>query len=142
MICWARVCLAIAAIVCLSGAASEQDKADCLRGTPDAKLRGCTAVIEDPGTNQNNRALSYTHRGIAHLQKRNADAAISDLTESIRLNPQTSTAYAARGSAFLAKGDADRALRDLDEALKRGNQSAQLYMDRGRETAPQFRTVR
>ncbi len=132
MIRWTRVCAALAAFVFLSGAATEQDKADCLKGTPDAKLRGCTAVIQDPQTNQINRSLSYTHRGIAHLQKRNADAALSDLTEGIRLNPQLATAYAARGSTFLAKGDVDRALRDLDDAFKLGNQSAQLFMDRGR----------
>lgn len=132
MIGWVRILVAIAALVGLTGGATEQDKADCIRGATDAKLRGCTAVIEDPKVNQSDRALSYTHRGIANLQRRNADAALSDLNESIRLNPQPSMPYAVRGSAFLAKGDADRALRDFEEAERKGNQSAQLYLERGR----------
>lgn len=135
MLKWARGSIAVAALFVLTGAASEQDKADCLRGTPDAKLRGCTAVIDDPKINRNDRGLSYANRGIAQLQKRSWDAAIADLTEGIRLNPQLSFAYAARASALLAKGEVDRALGDFEEAAKRGHQSPQFFVDRGRAHA-------
>jgi tetratricopeptide (TPR) repeat protein len=113
-------------------AATEQDKADCLRGPSDAKVRGCTAVLDDPRTTIPNRAVSLSQRASAYLQMKELDRAFRDANEAIRLNPDHATAYAIRGEVLVQKDDPDRALADFNAAYQRNLRDHRIHQSRGR----------
>ena len=46
------------------------------------------------------------------------DAALADLTEAIRLNPNDANAYNLRGVVYLEKRDTERAIADYTEAIR------------------------
>ncbi|HEY4353515.1 MAG TPA: tetratricopeptide repeat protein, partial [Paraburkholderia sp.] len=104
--------------------------------SPDIRIANCTAVIEK-SRNKKQKADAYVERAKAHHAKGNADGAISDFDEAIKLDPKNSETYFNRGLAFRDHGDADRAAQDLDQAVKLGNRNAggldtlsHLYYDR------------
>lgn len=57
-------------------------------------------------------------RGRAALDRGDLDAAVSSLTEAIRLNPRCAEAHHLRGIAHGRKGDQVRALLDQEEAVR------------------------
>jgi tetratricopeptide (TPR) repeat protein/tRNA A-37 threonylcarbamoyl transferase component Bud32 len=67
--------------------------------------------------------LPYIARAKSHLQRKEYDAAISDATKAIGINPWPDP-FAVRGRARLAKGDRPGAVADLEEALRRGASEA------------------
>jgi tetratricopeptide (TPR) repeat protein len=85
--------------------------ADCL------DIDDCTPLI---------RSGKYTGKDLAHLFSRrciaystlNADRAIADCNEAIRLNSLDFDAFDSRGLAYLHKGDYDHAIADYSEAIK------------------------
>ena len=60
----------------------------------------------------------FVIRGIARQARGENDAAISDFTRAIELDPGESWPYHNRATAFLARQEFDRALRDAEEAIK------------------------
>lgn len=57
-------------------------------------------------------------RGLAALQAKDYDLAISCFSESIRLHPKDAIAYNNRGFANLKKGEYDQAIADFTEAIR------------------------
>jgi serine/threonine protein kinase len=66
----------------------------------------------------NARAKVYFNRGLDHDENGDPDAAISDFTEAIRLNPEYPLAYCNRGTAHSENGDLDAAISDYTEAIR------------------------
>jgi len=60
---------------------------------------------------------AYYNRGLAYLDEKDYDKAISDFTEAIRLDPKFD-AYFHRGVAYAEKGDHDKAISDYTEAIR------------------------
>src|ERR1043165_1126115 len=95
--------------------ASPKDMAACGQTKdPDATIAGCTAVIDDAKQKPKGRAAAYFNRGNAQSAKGDAEQAIADYDEAIRLDPKNaSSAYNNRGgNAQSAKGDAEQAIAD------------------------------
>jgi len=63
---------------------------------------------------------------------RDFDAAITDYSEAIRLDPKYALAFHNRGAAYANKGDRDRAIADYDEAIRLDPQYALAFCNRGR----------
>jgi tetratricopeptide (TPR) repeat protein len=100
-------------------ALNSQDVQDCTqRGDIDRVISGCTRLLESKGLNEKNRAIAYNNRGLAYQEKGDADRAVADLTEAIRLAPRNAGMYEVRGTSYYAKGDYDRAIADLTNAVR------------------------
>lgn len=64
------------------------------------------------------KSEDYYNRGVARLEKREHDPAISDLTKAIEKNPRFAIAYFYRGRAYLGKGEHDQAISDFNKAIE------------------------
>lgn len=62
-------------------------------------------------------------RGKTLLDDKSYDAAISEYTEAIKINPKSSDSFANRGEAFRKKQDSTRALQDYDQAIRLNKQN-------------------
>jgi tetratricopeptide (TPR) repeat protein len=62
--------------------------------------------------------MAYNNRGVAHLDKRQYDQAISDYSKAIELNPKDADAYKNRGAAYLDKGQYNQAISDYNKAIE------------------------
>lgn len=63
-------------------------------------------------------AWAYGLRGSAYLNKDNYNQAISDLTQSLQLNPEPSIFYLKRGSAYYGNGNYQQAISDYTKVLQ------------------------
>jgi tetratricopeptide (TPR) repeat protein len=76
-------------------------------------------------------ATAYYGRARAKNEKGSYDDAIRDLSEVLRLNPNSFDAYWGRGYAYQLKGDLDKALSDYTEYLRHDQNAGRVYFDRG-----------
>jgi len=101
--------------------------------SPDQQVQGCTNLIESAGLAGKPLARAYRLRGHAYLYRLDQpEAAIRDLSQAIRLDPENAYAFYARADAYKIKaaqnsdGEVQRfarlALEDFSEnlRLKRG----------------------
>ncbi len=72
----------------------------------------------------------YYDRGVARLEKREHDAAISDLTKAIEMRPRFAMAHFYRGRAYMGKSEYDMAISDFTEAIKIAPELAVAYSER------------
>jgi tetratricopeptide (TPR) repeat protein len=98
---------------------------------PDAKITGCTALIQAGQNTTENLSVIYNNRGTAYDDKGDYDHAIQDFNEAIHLNPNAESAYYGRGYAYKKKGDYDRAIQDFNEAIHLNPNFERAYYDRG-----------
>ncbi len=95
------------------------------------KVTACSAVIEARAETGERIAAAYCFRGHARTEKRELDTALSDLNESIRLDPNSACALTNRGRVYAFKRDLDRAIADYDEAIRIDPAFALAYNNRG-----------
>jgi tetratricopeptide (TPR) repeat protein len=88
-------------------------------------LSQCDRLV-DPRT-----ARDFHARGDRRLATGRHDLAIRDYTETLRLDPSSSTAKVGRGRAFLAKHDYQTALEDFNDVFRQDPDSAMAYAGRG-----------
>ena len=81
-------------------------------------MAACSAVIDAKRETGSKLAAAYCFRGHGLTEKRQLDAALSDLNESIRLDPTSACALTNRGRVYAFKRDLDRAIADYDEAIR------------------------
>ncbi len=72
----------------------------------------------------------YYNRGIARLEKREHDPAISDFTKTIEMRPGFAMAHFYRGRTYFRKGEHDQAISDLNKAIELDPQIAVAYGER------------
>ena len=70
----------------------------------EAKIAGCTALIEARKTPDKSIAWAFLNRGVAYRRMNNYDHAIADYSEAIRLNPGDALAHHNRGSGVFQSG--------------------------------------
>ncbi len=75
-------------------------------------------------------AKEYYNRGVARLEKREHDLAISDLTKAIEMRPRFAMAYFYRGRAYFHKGEHDQAISDFNDAIEINPRLAVAYNER------------
>jgi tetratricopeptide (TPR) repeat protein len=92
------------------------------RGGPgiaaDARIAGCTAVIESGRETNDSLAEAFQLRCQILSEKDERDAAIRDCDRAIALKPDFTDAYFKRGTAHLNKGDNDHAIADYTETIR------------------------
>lgn len=103
----------------------DEDKAAELRA------RACTILITTKTIDDSIRAEALLNRGSVQLEAGDADAAIADFTDGIRLNPQYPALYSHRAEAYQEKGQLDLALADLTTVIGLLPDDADSYADRG-----------
>src|ERR1700724_1625239 len=105
------------AVVGSSLAATSQDYTDCQQTEDiDRSIAACSRVVIDQALPAAHRATMYVRRGYGYLSKNDLNAAVSDFTEAIRLDPQNVYGYAYRAIAHSRKGDQERAIVDFQKA--------------------------
>jgi len=71
-------------------------------------------LAQSPGMAQEPKTAAELHnRGLMWLQKGEADKAIKDFDEAIKLDPQNALAYEIRGQTWNAKGESEKAAKDF-----------------------------
>jgi len=113
----------------VAAAATTQDLADaindCNSDENERRLRGCSSLIERREFAKDAKALAYSRRSDAYLDRRDFNRAIADRLEALILAPSDAdyrarlmAAYLARGEQFRSKGDDSRATADYTAALR------------------------
>ncbi len=123
--------LALAVFLTVSPSARADMVDDCVKGSPDVAISGCTKAIQSGQWPGAGIAWAYTNRGNAYLNKIDLDRAIADLNTAIKLDPKSSVALNDRGLAYEAKGDLDRAMADYDAAIRANPKSDLALAYRG-----------
>ena len=116
---WTAVAVALFAIAGCTTPDMSPELTQCEGGpgiSGDAKLSGCTAVIESGGETDEKLAEAFRNRCSVYEEKGERDAAIRDCDRAIELNPDDLDARRWRAVAYLNKGDYDRAIADYDQA--------------------------
>jgi tetratricopeptide (TPR) repeat protein len=122
-----------------TGQSWQEDMTKCNSANQDARITGCTALIEASLLTKIRAGLLppeklsviYGNRGYSYEQKGDFDHAIQDFNEAIRLNPNDEDAYEVRGLAFKMKGDQDHAVQDFSRAIQLKPNFDKAFYDRG-----------
>lgn len=83
----------------------------------DLRIDGCTSLIQSGALPQDSLAVAFQNRGTAYLGKGDADRAIEDYEQALRLDPNYANAFNSRGVAYQAKGENERAIDDYNQAI-------------------------
>src|SRR5262245_41797717 len=123
-------CAGVLTLLALAPAVAADDRASCAGATGDEAVNACTRLLaagQDKG-----RALAalYRNRCAAWNSKREADRALADCDQALRLDAGGVGAYLARGEAGRNKGDHERAANDYGQAIKLDGKSAPAYAGR------------
>jgi tetratricopeptide (TPR) repeat protein len=113
-------------------AQSQPDWKACRSGEVEARIAGCTRLLDRGRLTARDRASAYTNRAYCYNEKSQFDLAIRDLDAAVRLDPSNASAFNNRGFALNAKGEWDRAIRDYDEAIRLKPDLAAAVGNRGR----------
>lgn len=128
-----RKFLIACALLLLAPIAAHADAAaDCNRfDKPALQLKGCTRFIRSGSLDGNNLSMAYTNRGVALAALGNADKAVADFNEALRLSPGNSLAFYNRGNVFFDRGDMRKAIADFDAAVAAEPKFALAFYNRG-----------
>jgi lipoprotein NlpI len=96
----------------------------------DEKIAACDRVIKDSKTSTPDRANALSSRCGWWWAKKDADRALADCNEAIRINGNAAAAYLNRGNVYLSKSDLDHAFTDFNEALRLDPKNAWAYAER------------
>ncbi len=100
-------------------------------GAPEARIAGCTALIDSGDESAADLVSDYVNRGNARADRQDLDQAIADYGEALARNPRHATAYYDRGSAWRLKGDYDKAIADYDRAIALDPRYEDAFVNRG-----------
>jgi len=70
--------------------------------------------------------------GFLYLEENEADKALAEFNEALKLNPHSHDAKTGRGEALILKGDIDKAVKILIEALRTNPHPQKTYYELGR----------
>jgi len=97
----------------------------------DAGIADCTTALNEEALTQTDRAATYVNRGILRARNGDADAALADYDNGLRINPQLAEGYVDRGATYIAMKRYQDALTDIDKGLSLGTKKAYIaYYDR------------
>jgi lipoprotein NlpI len=105
---------------CLFAAAAEE------------RVASCDAIIAAGSDIPENRAGAYAARGDAYLDLGDADRALADDSEALRIRPDYPAVHNNRGNAYEEQGEHDRAIADYDAAIAQSAEFEQAFRNRGR----------
>jgi tetratricopeptide (TPR) repeat protein len=112
-------------------AATGRDYQDCAGRDLEAKVRGCTRILEDPNTDQRTRTDTLWRRASAYRQLGRPDPAIADYSEYLKAHPRSASAYLERGISYSNKNDHDKALADYEQVIRLEPNNTWAYNNSG-----------
>lgn len=95
-----------------------------------AQIQACTAIIESGGESAVGLAVAHNNRGNLLADRGDADRAMLDYDEAIRLDPQNADAHYNRGLTYTHRGDYVRAIAGYDEAIRLNPRYSAAYNNR------------
>ena len=118
-----------------SGASAADPKSDpdyraCSDGAGPEAIPACDRAIASNKFPAKELASLYNDRGFFRLAAKDLDAALTDFSESIRVNP-TASAFNNRGVAYRSKSENDLAIKAFDEAIRLDPKDATYFYHRG-----------
>lgn len=123
---------AIPTILLWTGTAWADPIADCnvVRNTPE-KIVACTAVITNPWSTPEQRAIAFRNRGLARAEAAANDHAEQDFTEALKLNASDAAALSGRALIRITRNDTAAAIEDFNAAIALKPDNLQYLMGRG-----------
>ena len=118
-------------MVAAIGQSRQENLTKCRSVDPDAKIAGCTALLNAGEETVKGQAIIYGSRGVGYYTKGDYDRAIRDTDQAIRLNPNEPSFYYTSGLAYKKKGDFDRAIQNFNQAIRLNPSFERAYYDRG-----------
>lgn len=97
---------------------------DCYKAAKEQRVSSregeqiCTKAIESEVMRTENRAATYTNRGVMRMRSGKYDAAINDYSVAKKLKPELGEIYLNEGAAHIFRKDFNTALTVLDEAIR------------------------
>jgi tetratricopeptide (TPR) repeat protein len=113
------------------GADEDPEKACADTGQPDAALRNCRRIVEDPSRKPEIRATAYQNIGRIQIAKGTPDQAVAAFSSALALDPKLSDAFGDRGNAYYMQRDFSRAVKDYSEAVKLNPEDVNGFNNRG-----------
>lgn len=95
------------------------------------KVSACTVLIDGKQLTGADLAAAFYYRGSAFKDLGAFDKAIGDLSEAIRLDPDSPEPYANRGDAFNDAKKFDEAIADFDRAIRLDPSFGYAFQQRG-----------
>jgi tetratricopeptide (TPR) repeat protein len=105
--------------------------AECTGREIAAILRGCGAIIGNPGNFKSLLPQARLNRGKALAKRGSLAEAIADLSEALKLNPGTEEIYQERGEAYAGRKEIAAAEMDFAAVLRTNPSDARTYAARG-----------
>jgi len=78
----------------------------------------CSRALREQAMTRTNRAATYVNRGVLRMREGKHDAALSDYSEALRLQPELGAAYLNTGAAYIYQRDFQSALAPLNRAIE------------------------
>src|SRR5262249_18138042 len=100
------------------------------RAALDARISGCTVLIDAAYGTTAAQAIAYNNRGNAYIAKGDLDRAIQDFDQSIKLDANYTKPLNNRGVALMRQGEYDHAIEAFDEAIRLKPSYANAYANR------------
>jgi tetratricopeptide (TPR) repeat protein len=94
-------------------------------------IREYTEAMTKPGITPQSKSDALVSRGAAYGTLGLIQQSLSDLTESIELDPNNKTAYANRAVAFMNLGQYERALTDYEQCVRLDPANASMWYECG-----------
>jgi tetratricopeptide (TPR) repeat protein len=111
-------------------ATAAEDRETCQKAEGQAAVAACTAVISSGQLQGHDLAAAYFSRAFNLNKLGEADRAIDDYSEAIRLDPKYVVALNNRCAVYNAKHEYDRAIHDCEQALQLNPNYANAYLGR------------
>jgi tetratricopeptide (TPR) repeat protein len=96
----------------------------------EARISGCTSLIDARQGTTTTLAIAYNNRGNAYTAKSDYDRAIQDFDQSIKLNPAYIKPLNNRGVAYSRKGEYDLAIEAFNEAIALNPNYSEAFANR------------
>ena len=96
----------------------------------EAKISGCTDLIESHVNYPKSLALVYNNRANARASNGDFEQAIKDYDQSIKLDPTDAKALNNRGIAYEKQGEHERAIADFNAAVEVSRDYASAFANR------------
>jgi tetratricopeptide (TPR) repeat protein len=109
------------------------------RAALDARIKGCTALIDAGDRKAAALAIAYNNRGNAYAARADYNRAIQDFDQSIKLNPGYVKPFNNRGVAYLKKGELDLAISALDQAIRLNPNYGEAFANRAEAYLKQYK---
>ena len=116
---WRSKAFAVAAaLATLAPAARAEVATDCFSEDNERRYAGCSAIIDNPGVSDAERAHAYSMRALSLSLKQDYGRAIQDYDAAIDLNPNFAVALNNRAWAYFKWGRATDGLTDVERSLR------------------------